>query len=98
MPVAGPQGMQTNWTGRLRPVKSVESLVSSPLYNPVTHTEDKENGNLDCGPATSVIEEIETSMSKSSPASPVTTDVQFHPPPLSSMDSKHLQNPKTHSR
>ncbi len=87
--------MQTNWAGRLRPVKSVESLVSTTplLYN-------TSNGNtgrdLD---SESVMEEMEASLSRSSPATPVTTtttDVIFHPQPSSS-DPRSLQS-KTHNR
>jgi len=110
MPVAGPQGMQTNWAGRLRPVKSVESLVSSPLYNNHTNT----NGNSDISsPAgkcdrdldsASVMEEMESSLSKSSPATPTTalTDVHvmFHNPPQSTLTNGNdpRMNPKTHNR
>jgi hypothetical protein len=123
MPVAGPQGMQTNWAGRLRPVKSVESLVSSPLYN--THTHHKIEPTSSSSPqainggrrrdldSESVMEEMESPLSKSSPATPTAasatlTDVHvmFHNPPQTTMmngnncsdDSRSLLNPKTHNR
>jgi len=104
MPMAGPQGIQTNWAGRLRPVKSVESLVSSPMYitsgasngtgeHSDHHTLDRE----------SVLEEVESNLSKSSPATPVMTDVDVmfhaaahHEPPTDS--GRGIQNPKTHNR
>ncbi|CAL8099899.1 unnamed protein product [Orchesella dallaii] len=95
MPMAGPQGMQSNWVGRLRPVKSVESLVSSPMF---TTNNDAPSGNhLD---TESVLEDVESSLSKSSPSTPVMTDVDvlFHAAPTASDSSRSIQNPKTHNR
>ncbi|ODM89527.1 GTPase-activating protein CdGAPr, partial [Orchesella cincta] len=95
MPMAGPQGMQSNWVGRLRPVKSVESLVSSPMF---TTNNDTSSGNhLD---PESVLEDAESSLSKSSPATPIMTDVDvlFHAAPSTSDSSRSIQNPKTHNR
>jgi hypothetical protein len=103
MPVAGPQGMQTNWAGRLRPVKSVESLVSSPIYNIKSEDNVKQHSTGRDLDTESVKEDMgTTSGSKSSPASPVTTDVHitFHlpPPPPTDMDARSLLNSKTHNR
>jgi len=98
--MAGPQGMQTNWAGRLRPVKSVESLVSSPMYNTQDSCPDRIcSGGRDLD-SESVMEEMEASLSKSSPATPVTTDVHvmFHPPPINGLDPRSLLNSKTHNR
>lgn len=104
MPMAGPQGIQTNWAGRLRPVKSVESLVSSPMYITSGASngtgEHSDHHTLD---HESVLEDVESNLSKSSPATPVMTDVDVlfhaaphHEPPTDS--GRGIQNPKTHNR
>jgi len=99
MPTAGPQGMQTNWTGRLRPVKSVESLVSPPLFI-ADNLSTARNGtgsveNLNDSKVLKDMEEVEKS--KSSPVSPVTdVHVDFHPQPPSSPGFSSIS--KTHNR
>lgn len=105
MPQPGPQGMQTNWTGRLRPlrpVKSVESLVSPPLYNTATgsgagHGNESSAILRDQHSESVIMEEMESSLSRSSPATPVAADVVFHPLPANSIDARCLQS-KTHNR
>lgn len=102
MPMAGPQGMQSNWVGRLRPVKSVESLVSSPMF---TATASNDHGAAAGNHFNheSVLEDADVSLSKSSPATPVLTDVDvmFHAAPhqvLNESSRAMIQNPKTHNR
>ena len=77
--------------GRLRPVKSVESLVSSPLYqgssmspNPSVAISSKESKPIEQkGERREIVTEDVSPLSKSAPSAPVTSDVQvvFHPPP-----------------
>lgn len=90
--------MQSNWVGRLRPVKSVESLISSPMYTTTANGSNEGGNHID---HESILEDAESSLSKSSPATPVLTDVDvlFHAAPVPPCETaRPLQNPKTHNR
>ncbi|CAG7836078.1 unnamed protein product [Allacma fusca] len=95
-----PMSLQSAKVGRLRPVKSVESLVSSPLYlgpmtaNPgltcVVNDSDDQDQSL-AEPEELADDGHKVAMSKSSPATPVTdVHVVFHAPPEPKQINKAL--------